>query len=78
MTQKMMTTSKMKTTLKMKTFKINVFQTYFVLFFAELSKSATVVAVNTVEVGSHKYICFHKEVNLVTIVKMSGSYQPHQ
>ena len=43
---------------------------YLVLFFAELSKSATVVAVNTVEVGSHKYNCSDKEVNLVTIVKM--------
>ena len=48
------------------------------LFFAELSKSATVVEVNTVEVGSHKYNCFDKEVNLATFVKMSGSYQPHQ
>ena len=47
------------------------------LFFAELSKSAKVVAVNTVEVGSHKYNCSDK-VNLATIVKMSGSYQPHQ
>ena len=28
------------------------------LFFAKLSKSATVVAVNAVEVGSHKYNCF--------------------
>ena len=71
----------MKTILKMKTIKIKYFFRHFqylALFFAELSKSATVVAVNTVEVGSHKYNCFHKEVNLVTIVKMSGSYQPHQ
>ena len=48
---------------------------YLALFFDELSKSATVVAVNTVEVGSHKYNCFDKEVNLATFVKMSGSYQ---
>ena len=65
----------------MKTIKIECFFRHFqylALFFAELSKSATVVAVNTVEVGSHKYNCFNKEVNLATIVKMSGSYQPHQ
>ena len=48
------------------------------MFFAVLSKSATVVAVYTVEVGRYKYNCFNKEVNLVTNVKMSGSYQPHQ
>ena len=51
---------------------------YLALFFVELSKSATVVAVNAVEVGSHQYNCFNMEVNLIAIVKMSGSYQPHQ
>ena len=48
------------------------------MFFVEWRKVATVVAVNTVEVGSHKYNCFDKEVNLGTIVKMSVNYQPHQ
>ena len=56
MTPKMMTTLKMKTIPKIKTIKIKCFFRHFqylALFFAELSKSTTVVAVNTVEVGSH-------------------------